>query len=50
VNNIERLPRYRTWLLVLALGSVAAACGKDQIFGNTDRGRAHDAGNYSDPE
>jgi Ice-binding-like/Bacterial Ig-like domain len=33
MNVIESRPRYRTWLIAVTLSALAAACGKDQIFG-----------------
>lgn len=34
VDSLATLPRYRAWLLALALGGLAAACGRDPILGN----------------
>ncbi len=34
MNIIESLPRYRTWLIALTLGAMAAGCNQDAIFGS----------------
>jgi hypothetical protein len=34
MNIIENRPRYQTWIIVAALGVLATACNRDQIFGN----------------
>src|ERR1700730_4842751 len=33
MNIIESRPRYRTWLMAVTLGALAAGCGRDPILG-----------------
>jgi Ice-binding-like/Bacterial Ig-like domain len=35
MNIIESPPRYRTWLMALMLGALAAGCNQDAIFGSS---------------
>jgi hypothetical protein len=34
MNIFESRPRYRTWIMLAGLSMLAAACNRDQIFGN----------------